>query len=34
MSDFIKFKTNSLCWGRHYSGTINFHGVVTSKGNF
>ena len=33
MSDFNRFKTNSYCvGGRHYSGTNNITGVVTSKG--
>ena len=33
MSNFSKFKTNSYCaGGRHYIGTINIRGVVTSKG--
>ena len=33
MSNFNKFKTNSYCiGGRHYSGTNNIRGVVTSKG--
>ena len=32
MNNFSKFKTNSYCVaGRHYSGTINIHGVITSK---
>ena len=33
MSNFSKFKTNSYCvGGRHYSGTNNIRGVITSKG--
>ena len=33
MSSFNKFKTNSYCvGGRHYSGTNNVQGVITSKG--
>ena len=33
MSLLNKFKTNSCCvGGRHYSGTINISGAITSKG--
>ena len=33
MSNFNKLKTNSHCvGGRHYSGTINIRGNITSKG--
>ena len=33
MSLLNKFKTNSYCVvGRHYSGTINTRGAITSKG--
>ena len=33
MSSFNKFKTNSYCvGGRHYSGTGNIRGVVSTKG--
>ena len=33
MSLLIKFKTNSYCvGGRHYSGTLNIRGAITSKG--
>ena len=32
MSLLNKFKTNSYCvGGRHYSGTINISGAITSK---
>ena len=32
MSSFNNFKTNSYCvGGRHYRGTSNFQGVITSK---
>ena len=34
MSLLSKFKTNSYCvGGRHYSGTINISGAITSKGS-
>ena len=33
MSLLSKFKTNSYCvGGRHYSGTINIRGAITSEG--
>ena len=33
MSLINKFKTNSYCvGGRHYSGTVNIRGAITSKG--
>ena len=33
MSLLEKFKTNSYCvCGRHYSGTINIRGFISSKG--
>ena len=33
MSLLNKFKTNSYCvGGKHYSGTINISGAITSKG--
>ena len=33
MSLLNKFKTNSYCvGGRHYSGTVNIRGAITSKG--
>ena len=33
MSLFNKFETNSYCVdGRHYSGTNNISGAITSKG--
>ena len=33
MSNFKKFKTISFCVGsRHYSGTNNIRGFITSKG--
>ena len=33
MSPLQKFKTNSYCiGGRHYSGTNNIRGFITSKG--
>ena len=33
LSNFKKFKTNSYCvGGRHYSGTNNIRGFITSKG--
>ena len=33
MSNFNKFKTNSCCVvGRHFSGTFNIRGVITSEG--
>ena len=34
MSLLNKFKTNSYCVaGRHYGGTVNIKGAITSKGN-